>query len=160
MSLTAKRVREVLSYDRKTGLFVWRVDRRRFGPGTPAGHRRKDGYVNIVIDGRPYKAHRIAWLYVTGEWPENDIDHKDRNKSNNRWTNLREATDSQNMTNRPRSRNNTSGFKGVARQEGKWTAYVYKEKKRYYLGLFDTIDDAVRARLKRVAELHGAFAAG
>lgn len=95
--LTADEVRGLLDYDPETGLFRW----RKPGKGRISCHRRFTGYVNkkgyviIGIKYRPYLAHRLAWLWMTGDWPRGQLDHKDRNRSNNKWHNLREATSSE-----------------------------------------------------------------
>lgn len=99
--LTHERLREVLHYDPETGHFTWRGPRRGRGARNPhAGGRREGGYIVICIDGRNHRANRLAWFYVTGEWPRQDVDHGDGDPGNNRWTNLRDvppAINSQNM---------------------------------------------------------------
>ena len=99
--LTAEWLRAVLDYDPKTGLFHWRIDRggRKARIGALAGSFDATGYIQIMIDGKNYKAHRLAWLYVTGNWPIGDIDHLNGERANNRWSNLREATKSINQQN-------------------------------------------------------------
>ena len=101
--LTAARLREALSYDRDTGEFRWNkrssaLSRRR--EGVLAGSIKAAGYREIEIDGVTYQAHRLAWLHVTGEWPDAEIDHRDLDRGNNSWENLRAATSSQNHANR------------------------------------------------------------
>jgi hypothetical protein len=140
--LTATRLREVLSYDRLTGEFVWLMTlSNRALAGSAAGSFDKArGYLTIGVEGRLYQAHRLAWLYVTGEWPIGEIDHWDTNKLNNKWVNLRDVTFSMNQQNvrRPRS-HNTSGYQGVVwdKRKSKWRAGLTKGGKFIYLGYFD-----------------------
>ena len=120
------RLKELVDYDSETGIFTWKPRKWAYGAkaGTEAGWRDWKGYVIITLDRVNYRAHRLAWLYMTGEWPSQDVDHKDRNKANNRWINLREATRSQNMGNQSLRDCNTSGVKGVSwdKKTGKWVA--------------------------------------
>ena len=97
--LTVERLRELLSYDPATGKFLWRVGRQCMRAGAVAGATEVQGYRVIKIDGKIYKAHRLAWLYVTGEWPPEEIDHKNTDPQDNVWSNLRLATHSQNQAN-------------------------------------------------------------
>src|SRR5690349_20811660 len=116
-NLTPDKVRQVLSYDAITGQFTWRVSKGlRVRAGGNAGfvaQGANTGYVIIGIDGRQYRAHRLAWFYVTGEWPPDEIDHINGNRADNRWANLRPATVAENQRNRAKSKRNTSGYKGV-----------------------------------------------
>lgn len=140
--VTARRLREVLHYDPETGAFVWRVSlSNRALAGAPAGGIDKArGYLVIGLDGISYQAHRLAWLYVTGEWPKEEIDHWDTNKLNNRILNLRDVSFSTNQQNvrRPR-RHNTSGYQGVVWDKRKkmWRAGLTKSGQFIYLGYFD-----------------------
>lgn len=101
-NLTPARLREVLRYNKRTGLFHWKARDNRHPynsnpiPGTLAGSIGTYGYVRICIDGRLYEAHRLAYLWVYGEWPPHQIDHKNEVKADNRWCNLRPATPLQN----------------------------------------------------------------
>jgi hypothetical protein len=110
-----------------------------------AGSPRKEWYLKIRVNGTYYSAHRLAWLYMTGRWPANDIDHINLLKNDNRWGNLREATRSDNFANRARYRNNTSGVKGVCRKDGKWFAQISARGRKFHLGYYDDINDAARA---------------
>lgn len=159
--LTVGRLRELLHYDPETGVFTRRVDIRGGGRnGTVAGSNHNAGYLSITIDGRQYLAHRLAWFYVTGRWPVVDIDHIDRDRRNNRWANLREATRSQNMANTGRRRDNKSGFKGVSRhvQTGRWQAHSSGGGRTVYLGLFDSAEEAHRAYVAFATDSFGEFA--
>lgn len=150
-------VRKLLSYCPETGVFTWRVtSSNRVKAGEKAGSQNTKGYVSIKIDGKQYKAHRIAWFYVYGEDPgDYEIDHEDFNKSNNRIGNLRLATRKQNNENRPTPKNNTSGERGVSYQKTDklWTAYIYHNKKRIHLGSFNNISLAVEARSNAEAQM-------
>lgn len=101
--LSQEYLKSILHYDPETGILSWKVDRRRVKIGQIAGYLCL-GYVAIGIDGKLYKGHRLAWLYMTGEWPKDEIDHINRTKHDNRWVNLREATKEQNCDNRKGSR--------------------------------------------------------
>jgi hypothetical protein len=142
--LTAERLREILDYYPQTGIWVWRVGRRA---GREAGCKLDSGYVLIRIDGRLYRANRLAWLYMTGEWPPEDIDHEDRNPANGSFFNLRPATRGENIANAKRARNNTPGYKGVGwdHRVGKWRAKIVVDGRQIYLGWFDTVEAAAAA---------------
>lgn len=136
--LTHKRLVEVLRYDPETGLFSWAVKRKKCVVGVIAGSPRSDGYVLIRIDYARYYAHRLAWLYMTGDWPTAEVDHVDGDASNNRWGNLREATATQNMQNRRMQKNNRIGLKGVKRSGKRFYAMIQVNGASRYLGTFDT----------------------
>lgn len=159
--LTLNRLKELLYYDAETGLFTRKVGRS--GPnaraGDIAGCDNGQGYVRIYVDGVPYKAHRLAWFYMTGEWVD-EVDHRDTDRSNNRWDNLREATRSQNRTNCAAYRNNTSGYKGVSfyKRTGKWKAQIQKEGRKISLGYFETPEAAHAAYIDAANRLFGQFA--
>jgi hypothetical protein len=159
--LTQERLHEILRYEPQTGEFRWR-QRVSYAiqVGDIAGSRSKAGYWCIHVSGRSYKAHQLAWLYVTGVWGRPTIDHRDLDKANNRWSNLRRATRSANGANRRRHRNNACGFKGVYlhRKSGKWHAQIRKDGKAYYLGSFSTPQDAHKAYVAVARDLFGEFA--
>lgn len=154
------RLLQLLCYDSATGIFSWRVVRKKGRPGRPAGVVGTLGYRVITIDGKPYRAHRLAWFYVYGTWPNGDLDHANNVKDDNRLVNLREATDAQNNANRPRPKNNKSGFKGVFwyARIGKWRATVGLNSKRIYLGDFATVEDAHNAYVAAATDIHSQFA--
>jgi len=164
---TAEQVRRMLDYDPKTGILTWRhrsEHPRRWNSryaGKPAGTKGKTGYVYIELrSGLPASAARIAWLIVTGAWPERMIDHRNGVRDDNRWENLRLADNSQNSTNKAKQRNNASGFVGVHfnRQNGKWRACVNLRRVRHDVGFFATAEEAAKARESYVKEHQGEFA--
>jgi hypothetical protein len=151
-----------LSYDAKTGIFKWASPRPKVQVGRQAGYLKKDnGYVYIEIDGKSYSSHRLAWFYVTGEMPEKQIDHINKNKSDNRFCNLREATHGQNRANS--KNNNKHGLKGVRRlpwmkeTDKCWQAAITYNKKVNYLGCFYTKEEAHMAYCAAAKRLHGDF---
>ena len=129
--LTAEKLRETLRYDPETGLFFWRCNRQGGAKaGTIAGCFDAGGYVRVTCLGRTYPAHRLAWLYVTGMWPTNEVDHINGDRSDNRWANLRAAESSQNSMNRAVRRNCASGVKGLSQlPSGSWLGAIYKQGK-------------------------------
>lgn len=144
MELTAEELRKVLDYDPTTGLFTWKVKTcRKVVPGRVAGHKNRMGYVIIGLAGSEYYAHRIAWLWMTGEWP-GIIDHRDGDTGNNAWANLRPATYQQNGLNARRACTNTSGYKGAYwhRAAKRWAAAITVMNRALHLGLFDTPEQA------------------
>jgi hypothetical protein len=160
-TLTQKRLKEVLNYDPETGEFTWLVSAgRRVRVGDVAGYQRPDGYCRIQIDGRNYRAHRLAWLHMTGEWPPHQIDHINGDPSDNRTSNLRPATHSQNMANSRKPRHNTSGFKGVSWQaaQRKWVASLKVNGRTRFLGRFDCPAAAHAAYVAAAVKHSGEFA--
>lgn len=155
--LTTARLKESLSYDPETGSFTWLIQKaRRTKIGSVAG-TIWDGYIRIEIDNRSYRAHRLAWLYMTGVWPDEEIDHKNTNRSDNRWSNLRAATHSQNQGNARRRRDNSTGFKSVQKIRGKFRAVISRGP-RIHLGYFDTAEKAHAAYCAAAVKLYGQFA--
>ena len=146
--LTQGRLKELLSYDPETGVFIRKIAAsNRVHVGAIAGTISGGGYVYICVDGHSYRAHRLAWLYTYGTFPPDKLDHEDRNRSNNCISNLRPATQKQNCENKGHSVNNTSGFRGVSwhKATSKWSAQIKHNYNRIHLGLFDTAEDASAA---------------
>ncbi|WP_031200374.1 HNH endonuclease signature motif containing protein [Mesorhizobium sp. LSHC414A00] len=146
--ISAKAMRDVLNYDPSSGVFTWKVKiSKKVVVGRRAGAINSDGYRQISIFGRRYYAHRLAWLYVTGEWPPVLIDHENLNRDDNRWANLRSATKSQNAANTNKSSSNATGFKGVSWHDGagKYQAHICVNGRGVYLGVFDAIQSAHEA---------------
>ncbi|MGJ5032423.1 HNH endonuclease [Bradyrhizobium sp. HKCCYLS2038] len=158
--MTADRVREMLHYDRSTGTFRWRASRRGLNAGDIAGRTSGAGYWQICIDKMYFYAHRLAWLYVTGEWPRSEIDHHDLNKRNNAFDNLRVAEHVQNQGNRAANRENRTGFKGVRWHKGvgKWQARISVDSKSQHLGYFEQKSDAAEAYRIAAEKKFGQFA--
>lgn len=158
--LDAQSARKVFVYDPETGCLLWRRSSRRGFVGREAGTINNYGYRQIRTNGRVYMAHRVAWLIMTGEWPVADIDHINLDRADNRWSNLREATRSQNKANSPRNARNTSGVKGVQwrKRDQRWRAVIIKDYKRYELGVFATKEAAKAAYDAKAVELFGEFA--
>jgi len=154
--VTAERLRELLTYDPKTGFFSWRVSRGSAKEKSEAGRKNSHGYIEISIDSRFYKAHRLAWMHVYGEWPVEQLDHINGIRTDNRLANLREATNAQNGQNQAMYSHNTSGHPGVSwcRTYGKWKAKIHAAGKLHHLGYFHKVEDAVAARAKAKSELH------
>jgi HNH endonuclease/AP2 domain len=153
--LTRARLRELLHYDHDTGEFRWW---KRAGNELCFGNVA--GCVRICVLGRTYRAHQLAWLYVKGRWGRPMIDHRDGDPTNNRWSNLRRATASQNGANSRRPRDNSSGYKGVflCRGSGRWRARVGKGGRKIHLGTFDTPEAAHAAYVAAARKLFGEFA--
>ena len=156
---TAQRLRELLAYDPATGIFTWRVSRGG-AKGRAAGHLDRDGYLRVMIDGAQYYAHRLAWLYMTGEWPANQMDHKNGETGDNRFVNLREATRSQNQKNVRTHRDNASGFKGVVldKPNKRWRAKIDHAGRTHFLGYFATAAEAHAAYCKAAKDIDPEFA--
>lgn len=160
-ALTQNRLREVLNYDPETGEFVRKISVTYNAlAGDQAGNKTGNGYLEIRVDGRSYLAHRLAWLYMTGAMPDQQIDHKNRIKIDNRWSNLRAASQSQNLANIRRHKDNKSGFKGVSRSRvhGKYHAHIRINGKNRYLGTFSDPADAHAAYVSAAMKAFGEFA--
>ena len=157
--LTAERLREVLSYIPESGIFYWLKTEKRVKAGDVAGSYTQ-GYLNIQVDGVLYRAHRLAWLYVNGDWPEKGIDHINGVSTDNRIANLRDANQSQNTANSRRSINCKSGFKGVTAYRSRWVASIGKAGRKKHIGVFDTPEEAHAAYLSAATKIHGEFARG
>lgn len=149
--ITAERLRELLHYDPETGIFIWRVNRaRRQTAGKVAGSFASQGYWIIGVEGINYKAHRLAWLYVYGEWPKDQIDHLNGIKDDNRISNLRDVDNVINSHNKriamATARNE---LLGVSRRNGKWYSQI-----KAFLGYFDTPEEAHEAYLVAKRKIH------
>lgn len=145
-TITAEYLRSILDYEPETGLFRWKTTRHgRVKVGQIAGNvNPKTGYVNIEIDGKPKKAHRLAILWMTGKWPERDVDHKNLIRHDNRWINIRAATEQQNGANRRALRNNSCGIKGVYRVGSRWRASIRVDYKLIHLGYSGSKEGAAK----------------
>lgn len=162
-NLTAARLRELLHYDPDTGSFTWlKPTSNRVRVGDKAGWRvTKKGYLGLTIDGGKYYLHRLAWLYMTGEWPPHNVDHRKWDRSDNRWSELRLATVAQNAWNVDPAGivRAKAGFRGVTRNSkgDAWAAKIRANNRTYYLGVYET--EALAAAAYRGAKrvLHGEF---
>jgi hypothetical protein len=152
--ISQKRLKELLHYDPETGIFVWRVSGTGRRPSRQAGTRKSNGRIEIGIEGRTYYAHRLAWLYTYGVWP-NELDHINLETGDNRLGNLRKATRCENTYNIKRKSNNSSGFKGVSLHEGRWRARIQANKRAIFLGHFATKEQAIVAYREAAHRLHG-----
>ncbi len=156
--ISHKRLLQLLHYNPLTGDITWRVAMRGHKIGDNAKSLMKIGYYRVRIESRTYLAHRLAWFYVTGKWPKEEVDHIDGDRANIVFANLREATKSQNMSNRPFQTNNTSGFKGVWKHRNRWVAEIKVNGVKHRLGSFTTIEEAAHTYNLAAKELHGDFA--
>lgn len=158
--LTAARLRELLHYEPGTGDFVRRVSRtgRGSAAGAIAGSLNRNGYVIIGVDGGLFRAHRLAWLHMTGEWPEQHIDHIDGIRNNNRWANLRDVSRAINAQNQraAHARNKSSGLAGVSWNEkcANWKASLQADGKKRHIGYFKDSGEAHMAYLEAKRRLH------
>ncbi len=161
--ITAKRLREVLHYDPKTGVWTRLVSTaNRVKVGDTAGNVNTSGYLQVVVDCRFYLAHRLAWFYMTGAWPVDQIDHINGIRDDNRFSNLRQATNSQNKANSKRRSDNKSGYKGVHWDEraGRFKAHFRNDGKVIDLGYFDSPDEAHVAYVNAARKYYGEYARG
>lgn len=159
--LTAERLRQLLEYDPETGKFTWKVSTSsRVFKGMLAGTAHIKGYITIGLDKKNYLAHRLAWLYMTGKWPPDQIDHINGDRSDSCFSNLRLATHAENMRNSKLNKNSSSGVKGVywSTEKKIWVARIYVDNCAIHLGLFTDIEDAATAYEKAAKEHFGEFA--
>ena len=149
-----------LSYNPETGVFFRRI---KLGKNTKlgvCGTLDSQGYVQVGVDGKHYRAHRLAWFWMTGDWPEHQIDHINGVRHDNRWSNLREACNAENMRNRGKTQINKTGFKGVSfnKSAGKFVAQITEDYKNTYLGIYTTAEGAARAYRNAAEKQHKEFA--
>ena len=155
--LTADQLREILYYDRDTGVFIWRI---KPGKGRDAGsiagsNNVNSGYLEIGFMNKIYYGHRPAWLYVYGEWPKQSIDHINGVTFDNRIENLREVSKAQNAQNqREPSKNNSLGFLGVSKNKNGFAASIHVNRRKIHIGTFDTPELAHAAYIERKRAIH------
>jgi len=164
-------LQQLLNYDPLTGVFMWKPRPREMfrtardcrawntkNAGKPAGSLADQGHIDIRLEGLAFKAHRLVWLHVYGEPVPERIDHKDRNRTNNRIGNLRAATHAQNLANTGLWKSNTTGFRGVSRKRNKFWARITVNRQHIHLGTFTTAEEAARAYNEAAFLYFGEFA--
>lgn len=158
--LTLSELKKVLHYDPTTGIFTWLVRRGNKKPGDIAGYTDINiGYSMVRYRGELYLSHRLAWFYTFGYFPKYQLDHINNVRNDNRIVNLRESSNQENNCNKFLTKSNKSGVKGVSwhKKANKWSAEVWSDYKKYYLGLFENKSEAENAVIKKRSELHGEF---
>lgn len=158
--ITQLELKERFNYNPETGIFIYKIYIARMRPGDIAGNANTNGHIQIEINYKPYLAHNLAWLYMTGEWPKGFvIDHINRNYSDNKWSNLRKATNSQNQGNRKFHKLNKSGYRGVCyiKKKNLYQAQISIHNKKVWIGYFKTAELAYEAYLKVAKEHFGEF---
>lgn len=160
--VTHEQLKQLATYEPLTGLFRARVEWRAHAAGAVLGCVDvESGYIQIVIGRTKYYGHILAWFYMKGAWPENQIDHRDRNRANNFWANLRSATQTQNNGNHPVRRDSQSRLKGVAfypKKKYSWRASIRHKGKHRTLGYFADKAEAARAYDAAAKKVFGEFA--
>ena len=149
MKITQKRLKEVLRYDPDTGVFTWLVTIPNIkGVGAVAGTIKSTGYIRIGINKRQYYAHRLAFLYMSGELPFDHTDHINGIRHDNRWCNLRAVTEKENHKNKRKRSDNKSGVTGVSwdGRLNKWVVQLGLDRMRVFIQSFDDMQDAIDAR--------------
>jgi hypothetical protein len=156
MALTAERLRQLVHYDSNTGHFTHAAPRKKIRVGERAGTLDRDsGYVLLTIDRRHYYGHRLAFLYMTGAWPVFMVDHKDGNRANNVYENLRDAPRVINQQNlRGASKASSSGLLGAFKKRAKWESRIKIFGETLRLGIFDTPEAAHAAYLVAKRKYH------
>lgn len=152
-------LKELICYDYETGIFTYKKSRGKLKVGSVAGSLRKDGYLQIKFNKKSYLSHRLAWFYVYGYFPKNEIDHINGNKEDNRILNLRECTRQENEYNKTLRKDNKTGYKGVSYRQDvkKYVASIRVNKIKKYLGFFDNEKEAYVAYINAARKYHGEF---
>ena len=156
-NITVETLRAVLDYDADTGIFRRRVSRGNVEAGAVAGTVSEKGYICIMVNGTLFKAHRLAWLHFHGVMPQDQIDHLNGDKADNRIANLRDVPHCMNQQNQTRPpKNSTSGFRGVAwhKRDKRWQARIKVNGREQYIGYFETAEAAHAAYLAAKLQLH------
>lgn len=158
--ISHERLEYLLKYNPKTGKFTWKnPTSNKIKKGSKAGTLNEDGYIIIRLDGKNYRAHRLAYFYVTRTWPTEIIDHKNTIRHDNSWLNLRHISIANNNKNTSTPITNTSGIKGVywCKTSNRWIAQIYRNSKRVYLGSFTEIDKAQLTIQQARQQFHGEY---
>ena len=159
--INQKQLKERLDYNPETGLFHWkRKTSNSMRPSLLAGGIDRDGYNYIVIQGKSYCVHRLAWLFMDGDFPSGSLDHINQIRSDNRWINLRQATNGQNACNSKTPSKNTSGVKGVSwiEKRKRWQASLVVDGKQVFAKRFKNLDEAKSSIMKAREQFHKDFA--
>jgi len=157
--MTQEKLKEFVEYNQNTGVFIWKKVNKytKYNKGKELGGiDESTGYKVAFVDGKKYRQHRLAWLYVYGEMPKGEIDHINQDRADNRICNLREVTHKENMKNKKISKKNTSGVTGVyfLKTTKKWYSQIRIDGDLKHLGYFKIKEDAIKAR-KDAEEKYG-----
>lgn len=155
--LTQARLKELLHYDPETGIFTWRVIKsNKISSDLIAGTAHSQGYISIGIDRKHYLAHRLAFLYMQGSWPINDVDHKNGKRNENVWKNLRQSTRTLNLENQRAAHKNNiySGLLGAYKCRNRWQAKIQTKGQCIFIGAFATAMEAHLAYVDAKRKLH------
>jgi len=158
--LTQKELKDRVYYNRETGEISWSKHRQKSRIGVAVNRLDSYGYKTLWIDGKWHKQHRIVWLYLYGKWPKHQVDHINGDRADNRESNLREATLSENMRNRLIQKNNTTGYPRVKRVGKKYSVAIRKNGVRLHIGTFETLGLASAVSDAAADFLHGKFSSG
>lgn len=152
--ITQERLKQLVSYDPDTGIFIRKISlAHNAKAGSSAGTKNSQhGYLEFSIDCKTYTCHRLAWLYMFGEFPKSQIDHINHIKTDNRMKNLRCVIASENQKNRKLNKNNSSGYSGVRKIKNRWQCQIVVDTQFIYLGSFNNLSDAINARKKAEKE--------
>ena len=158
-NLTVIELKEVLDYDPDSGEFIWlNAPNNRYVKNGDIAGTLADGYIRIKIRGKKYAAHRLAWLYMTENWPSGEIDHINGIKYDNRYDNLRTANRSENRRNVSCYSGSPSGLKGVTKWKGRWRARISINKKQVWLGYYNDPIEAAKSYDRAAIRYHGEYA--
>ena len=154
--LTQERLKQVFDYDPQTGVFVRKLKQSGVAKGAVSGSLSKEGYLVTSVDNKIYKCHRLAWLYVTGAWPQNSIDHINGKRNDNRFENLRDIPQTQNTQNqrKPQKHNQSTQVLGTFKNGSGFAARIGHNNSKIYLGTFKTLAEAQAAYLAAKRLLH------
>jgi hypothetical protein len=157
---TVERIRELFHYEVVTGRFYRKVATKNTKIGPAKVNDNGRGYLYIFVDGKRYAVHRLAYIWITGEWPEHEVDHINHTRDCNAWHNLRHATAVENRQNSSLRSDNSSGIKGVSfvKPNNNWCARIYKDGVKHWIGVFPTKEEAAAALRVARETLHGEFA--
>jgi hypothetical protein len=159
-SISLEYLKSILDYNQETGIFTWKVKKGIFKKGDIAGYLETKGYLGICINYVRYRLHRIAYFYKTGSWPKGQIDHINGIRSDNRFCNLRDVSQNQNMSNSKKHKDNLSGYKGVSwhKKDKKWRCRICFNGKHIFIGNFNTKEEAHESYKKAAVQFFGEFA--